>query len=199
MTERATGEIPTMILRHLGDGSCQTIDELDAALPLNRRQISNGAAMLIKRDYLDRVEAGCYRLTSSGQEAAAKGEKITSGPIRTDTCIARTPQRNSLRQRAWTAMRMSGTFTIGDIVIVAARGDLDPESNVQRYLQMLRAGGYVAEMPVRQRGTHLTSNGFKRFRLIKDTGPIAPVWKSKLRSLWDHNLRQFAGGEPCDR
>lgn len=202
MKERASGEIPTMILHHLGDGTCQTIDQLDAALPLNRRQISDGAAMLIKRDYLDRIEAGCYCLTPSGLAAAQRGERVTSGPIGALTGKSRRPPRDTFRQRAWNAMRISVTFTIGDLAIVAAKGDKNPESNLVNFLGALRRAGYVAELPVRQRGTHLTSNGFKRFRLMRDTGPIAPVWNNRLRALWDHNLGRFTAdgrGSLCDR
>lgn len=197
MKERASGEIPTMILQHLGNGSCLTIDELDAALPLNRRQISDGAAMLIKRDYLDRVETGCYCLTASGREAAARGERITSGPIRPHTGKCRRPSSNTFRQRAWNGMRMSVTFTIGDLALVAAMADKDPESNLVNYLGALRRVGYVAVLPTRQRGTHITSNGFKRFRLLQDTGPIAPVWRSGKRAIWDYNLSKLIGEVSC--
>ncbi|MRN48686.1 hypothetical protein GJU94_02380 [Brucella sp. 10RB9214] len=199
MKERASGEIPTMILRHLGDGTCQTIDQLDAALPLNRRQISDGAAMLIKRDYLDRIEAGCYCLTPSGLAAAHRGERITSGPLHPHTGKCRRPHRDTFRQRAWNAMRMSVTFTIGDLAIVAAKDDKDPESNLVNYLGALRRVGYVTELPVRQSGTHLTSNGFKRFRLLKDTGPVAPVWRAKKRAIWDYNLDGLVGEVSCAR
>lgn len=70
---------------------------------------------------------------------------------------------------------MSVTFTIGDIAMAAASAkDANAEDNVQRFLNVLRHAGYVVELPIRQRGTRLTSNGFKRFRLLKNTGPLAP-------------------------
>ena len=197
MKDFLPGEIPTMILNHLGDGSCQTIDQLHEVLTLNRRQISDGARQLVMRELLDRVETGCYRLTQAGIEAIARGDRITSGPVGPLKTPARRPRRDTLRQRAWNAMRMSVTFTIGDLAIAAARDDLNPESNIQRYLQFLRNSGYVVELPTRQRGTHLTSNGFKRFRLLKDTGPIAPMWKTHKQALWDYNLGKLIGGASC--
>lgn len=183
----APGEIPMTVRAALHDGACRTIDQLDALLPLTRRQISNGAARLIMRGQLERVEAGCYRLTPAGHEALARGEAITSGPIGPLTGRARKPLRDTLRQRAWTAMRMSGTFTIGDLIMAAGRGEADAETNLGRYLRHLKTAGYVAELPMRQRGTRPTSNGFKQFRLLRDTGPIAPVWSAARLLMIDHN------------
>lgn len=195
----ALGDVSTILLQYLSDGTCQTIDQLDAVLPLNRRQISNGAAILIKRAYMDRIEAGCYCLTASGLAAAARGERVTSGPTGELSVTSRRPRRNSFRQRAWNAMRMSVTFTIGELIIAAASDDKDPESNLINYLLFLRRVGYVAELPVRQNGTRMTSNGFKRFRLLKDTGPIAPALRMKKRAIWDFNLSALVEEVPCVR
>lgn len=181
------GEVPSTVRSGLADGACRTIDDLAAMLPLTRRQISNGAASLIMRGQLERIETGCYQLTPAGLTAHAAGETITSGPTGKRTGRSRRPLKDTLRQRAWTAMRMSGTFTIGDLVMAATRGDRDAETNISRYLRVLKATAYVVELPVRARGTHLTSNGFKRFRLLKDTGPIAPVWSEARGRLIDHN------------
>lgn len=195
----ALGDVSTILLQHLSDGTCQTIDQLDAVLPLNRRQISNAAAILIKRDYMDRIEAGCYCLTASGLAAAERGERVTSGPLGALTGKSRRPRRNSFRQRAWNAMRMSVTFTIGELIIAAASDDKDPESNLINYLLFLRRVGYVAELPVRQNGTRMTSNGFKRFRLLKDTGPVAPALRMKKRAIWDFNLGALVEEASCAR
>lgn len=182
----APGEIPTTVLTALGSGACLTIDELDRQLPLNRRQISDGAASLILRGLAERIEAGCYRLNAEGLAAAARGETISSGPSGRHTGRRR-PPADTLRQRAWTAMRMAGSFTVGDIVMAAARKETDADSSLHRYLRRLKLAGYVAELPVRQRGTHPTSNGFKRFRLLKDTGPIAPMWSDAYGMMIDRN------------
>lgn len=197
MEDRTPGANPTILLHHLSDGSCKTIDQLETLLLLNRRQISDCAAMLIKRDYLQRIEIGCYCLTPLGLSAAMRGERVTSGPLRALTGKFRRPPRNTFRQRAWNAMRISRTFTISDLTIVAVNGEKDPENNLARYLGVLRRVGYVLELPSRQSGTRLTSNGFKRFRLTKDTGPIAPVWRSKKRGVWDFNVGSLVEELPC--
>jgi hypothetical protein len=187
------GAIPTTILHHLSDGSCQTIDAIEAALGLTRRQISDGAAKLILRGYVERTEVGCYQLTSAGAEAQRNGVVITSGPWRPDTVKVRKPVRDTFRQRVWNAMRMSGTFTVGDLVVAAARDELDAENNTSWYLRRLAAAGYVIELPIRQKGTRLTSSGFKRWRLIHDTGPIAPAYRRKLDAVHDYNTGKDVG------
>lgn len=185
------GEIPTTILHCLADGACRTIDELDHVLGLTRRQISDGAAKLVLRDYLERVEAGCYQLTPAGVAAARSGTKISSGPWRPDTARARKPIRDTFRKRVWNAMRVGGTFTISDLVMAASRpGDADPENNAARYVRHLVRAGYVHELGNRQRGTKPTSNGFKRYRLVKNTGPLAPTYSPKRRIVHDHNTRE---------
>ena len=195
----APGEASTMLLQHLRDGSCQTLDQLDAVLPLTRRQISDGAATLIRRDYLDRVELGCYCLTSAGVAASDRGEQITSGPIGPLTCKSRRKWRSTLRQRAWTAMRMSGTFSISELVIAASKDDKQPEVNLLDYLRALSRVGYVAVLPAARGGLRRNSKNGKRFRLLKDTGPIAPEWRSRKGVVWDRNLDQLVEEVPCAR
>lgn len=191
------GEIPNTILYCLADGACRTIDELDELLDLNRRQISDGAAKLVLRDYLERVEAGCYQLTSAGITAVRTGETITSGPWRPDTVRVRKPVRDTFRRRLWNAMRMGGTFTIPDLVMAAARADDKlPENHAARYVRYLVRAGYIEVQHSRQRGTKLTSCGFKRYRLVRNTGPLAPAWSPKRKALHDYNTREDV---PCDK
>ncbi len=183
------GTLPTTILHHLSDGACQTIDALNEQLGLDRRQISDGAARLVLRGYLERVEAGCYQLTAAGRAAAERGEIVKSGPWRADTAKVRKPVRNTFRQRVWSAMRMGGTFTLADIVMAAATAEDDnPEDNASRFIRRLKASGYIAELPVRQAGTRLTSGGFKRYRLVRDSGPIAPQYRPKSGVIHDFNI-----------
>ncbi len=190
---KAPGEIPTALMQALFGGVCLTIDELDASVDLNRRQISAAAGQLVLRGLAERVERGCYQLTKAGIAAVERGEVITSGPYRPHTAPARRAAANTLRQRAWNAMRMSGTFTLADIVMAAAQAsDGDPDANVKRYVRQLALAEYVVELPVRGKGTALTSNGFKRFRLIKNTGPIAPVARIRSKTVHDHNLARQA-------
>lgn len=188
------GELPTTILRCLADGACRTIDELDDLLDLTRRQISDGAARLILRDYAERVEIGCYQLTAAGLEVAQAGTTIKCGPLGPHTCKSKKPGKDTFRRRLWNAMRVGGTFTIPDLVMAARRDDADPTGNATRYVRRLVTAGYIQELPQRERGVRPTSNGFKRFRLVRNTGPIPPAWSPKRKVLHDYNTREDV---PC--
>ncbi len=187
------GKAPTALLQALADGSCQTIDQLEVRLDLTRRQVSNAAACLMRRDYLMRMGAGCYQLTEAGQIAVASGEVIKSGP--------RGPHskpkvhRDTLRQRAWKTMRRDGWFTVHELITFAARsGDRDPASNLHRYIRALCNAGYVRVAARRIKGTALTSNGFKQFALVKNTGPLSPIVHRNNKSIHDQNLGEDV---PC--
>lgn len=189
------GALPTAIMRHLADGACLTIDELSVALDLTRRQVSDGAAKLAARKYLLRMAKGCYRLSETGLEAAAAGEVITCGPTGPDTKPVRTKVRNTFRDRAWRSMRIRRQFTLADVIADAATdADTNSDSNMRRYLQFLKQAGYVAELRSRQPGTRMTSNGFKRYALVKNTGPLAPVYRPKVSALHDYNIGEDV---PC--
>lgn len=171
------------------------MDELAERLPLHRQQICRSATVLIMRDYAVRVERGCYRLTPAGLLAAENGKIIIAGARNVEPNSRRSPRRNTFRQRLWNAMRMSGTFTAGD-VIMAARGtrDVYPEQNAASYINRLRRAGYLMEMPRRVPGTARTSNGYKQYRLVRDTGPVAPVWNARAHAMRDHNTGEDV---PC--
>ncbi|WP_275789745.1 hypothetical protein [Pararhizobium gei] len=184
MRERSKpGTVPTLLLQCLADGSCQSLAELDAGLDADYRQIANAAYAFISRGFLERAEHGCFQLTPAGMAAAESGFVVNTRPLRTYQPHLRKRPKNNMRQRAWNAMRISVSFTIGDIVIACVRDEICAEKNLQRYFRALKAAGYLAEMPRR-------IGGFKRFRLIKDTGPQAPAELQKRRALIDYNLSE---------
>ncbi|SDQ18006.1 hypothetical protein [Pseudovibrio sp. Tun.PSC04-5.I4] len=192
--------ISTQLLHHLKGGECQTLDMLDSdvRLSLSRRQFIEAAGFLTMKGYLERVERGCYQLTQSGRKAADEGLVIPIGGGTRVQKHRRSPRRNSLRQRAWNAMKISGAFTLSDIVLAAAQPtDKQPESNLQRYLRVLFQAGYLTILPVKARSTKPHSNGFRRFRLIRDTGPLAPVWSQQKSLMLDFNLTHDGEVTPC--
>ncbi len=189
------GKAPTALLTILADGSCRTIVELEKTLDLTRRQVSDAAAKLLRRDYLMRMEVGCYKLTEAGIAAASRGEVIKSGPRGKRNAPA--VFQNTFRQRAWLSMRTRGRFTVADIVCDAAtEGDREPEDNARRYLGVLVRAGYVIEFKRRAAGTAPTSNGFKIFALARNTGRLAPVYRAERKVLRDLNLGEDV---PCSR
>lgn len=189
------GQAPTALLATLSDGSCRTIVQLEADLDLNRRQVSDAASCLLRRDYLMRMALGCYQLTEAGLSAAENGEVITSGPrgARNAPLVV----RNTLRERAWCSMRLRRCFTVPDLVSDAAtEADGRPEDNIHRYLRGLRRAGFIKALPRRAAGTAMTSNGFKRWLLTRDTGPRAPIILSKVDAVHDPNTGEDVA---CDR
>lgn len=175
-------------------GVCLTIDQLDEAIEdIGRREIIKSIGGLISRGYMERVERGCYQLTPVGEKSRHSHETLTSGPNGPHTAKVRKPLPNTFRQRAWNAMRISGSFTIPDISAVAKNeNDKGAELNLQRYFHRLNAAGYIMQLSVRAKGTRPGSNGFKRFRLIKNTGETAPVYQPKKRRVFDHNTGEVS-------
>jgi hypothetical protein len=180
--------IQTGILHGLGDGG-MPIGDLADRLGLGRGQVSQAAAHLILRGFLERLERGTFRLTAAGREARDRGVTIdtgVTGPIR----ALRVPKRTTIRQRAWAAMRITRTFTVADITTAVARdGDGDVAENLRRYCNELAKDGYLVRARRRRPGTAPGSTGFAVFSLVRDTGPLAPVFSRKAGAIHDFNRR----------
>ena len=170
-----------------------TLDALAADLPISAKKLATAAGKLVARDYVERLEAGVYRLTLTGREALEEGVTLSSGPHRGRS--KHPVFADTLQQRAWKAMRLAGRFTIGDIVALAAtERDKTPEGSLQRFFLRLRRAGYLVELPTRVKGTAETSNGFKQWRLVRDTGDHAPRYLEASDSFRDWNTQEVF---PC--
>lgn len=181
------GLAPTAVLQKLSGGLCLTIDQLAAELDLTNRQVSDAASNLHRRHYLERMAVGCYQLTPAGVAAAAAGEVIKSGPKGPREKVKEC--KNSLRQRAWTAMRGRRLFTVPDLIMDASRpDDINPADNIQRYLRALARVGYVSVSTHRVPSSAPISNGHKLFLLARNTGMRAPTVLSKANGIHDFNL-----------
>ena len=181
------GLAPTALLQKLAGGLCMTSADLAEALDLTNRQVCDAAAGLLRRGYLERMAVGCYQLTTAGHAAAARGEKIKSGPRGPRNRVQ--VYKDTLQQRAWTAMRNQNVFCIADIALVAARpADGKPEASIRSYLNLLSGVGYVEVSTRRIPGAAPTSNGHQLYRLAKNTGPRAPAKLTKARGIHDFNI-----------
>lgn len=181
--------VPEIVLMNLPAGACLTLDALEGRYELSRQQISNAIGRLVVRGLVERAQAGCYQLTKEGQLAKKNGA--------IDVAPRNQPPKlppNNFPQRIWSTMRMSGVFTIGDLVTAANWPAADAEARARVYVRRLKSAGYVIELPTRQKGVHQFSNGFKRFRLIRNTGPFAPAYKLNRNVMRDDNLREEV---PC--
>lgn len=181
------------ILYHLGD-RCELIADIAEALELTPIQVGKATGELIVRGYLERVERGCFQLTVEGTQAVSEGIEIRAGnrgPVDT----VRSPLRNTMRQRAWKAMQIHREFTVPEIAMVVARNDpASVYNSLQGFLRQLVSAGYLMRSPRKVPGTSITSNGFNRFRLVRDTGPRVPVFSKKRGAFHDFNTGEDV---PC--
>lgn len=104
--------------------------------------------------------------------------------------------QGTLRQKAWQAMQIKRKFSLSDLVRIAVSADSaakDPRSNIGRYVNALAAAGVLVEMKQRMPPTSLTSNGEKRWMLVRDLGRQAPVARWKIGGVYDPNSDQTIG------
>lgn len=92
-----------------------------------------------------------------------------------------------LRARAWWVMRERRQFTVqGLLRIVADSRHSDAASNLGKYVRALTRAGILAE-DGREPPASPTDNGVKRYRLVRNTGPRAPVWRASQGKVYDPN------------
>jgi len=187
------GATATALLQHLSSGACLTADQMAEELGVTKRQAMNAARALLRRRLMRKMAIGCFSLSEDGVVAARNEAVITSGPMGKTGVIA--TRTHTLRERAWIAMRIRRRFTIGEIVAAASREEeKNARENVRKFIVQLGRAGFVKELPNRLPGTRIGSNGFKRFMLVRDTGPRAPVYRAELRVIHDANTGESL---PC--
>jgi hypothetical protein len=186
-----------LVLAALDQVDCRTTESLAAATGLSGHDVSMAAGKLIARGLADRAERGCYTLTPEGAAHQASGKPILPGPRGPRNSPTPRRQANTLRTRLWAAMRIRGKFTIGDLLDLAAQGD-GSYSGAQKYVTALARAGYLRQLPIREQGTAPTSNGHRRWTLIDNTGPAAPVVRPARGEVWDPNTQTARplGGRP---
>jgi hypothetical protein len=126
--------------------------------------------------------------------SAASAERVT--PVARMTVP--TPKRprgrpaaqhtSGLRERAWWLMRELPRFTLDDLLYtLAGPDDLDAPNNLMKYIRGLERTGVLARLQRRAAGTAKTSNGRVIWRVARDLGRQAPVWKPTHLCVWDPN------------
>jgi len=165
---------------------------------LKARQVADACAKLVSHGYLERqlyaddtVKPGCYRLTALGQAALEEGAKLISGP-KAPTGKPKVVV-NSLRDRAWRVLRIRRKASVPELLGVlldagTEEGDIRrAQNNLQKYLRFLCRAGYLSEMRHREAPQSSTSNGAKRYLLLRDTGPLPPVPQVASGTVFDQN------------
>jgi len=164
--------------------------------------IENSCLKLRQHGFVLKTGPGCHKLTPAGFAAYQQGGALRSGPK--GKCIGARVKRGTLRERAWTGMRVKLKFSIDDLVMLCAEGgERDIGSNLRKYLKALERAGFVRQLPRREPGYDKCSNGFVRYLLVVNNGPLAPVWRSSHAKVYDPNVeKSFAlgkAGPPAQR
>lgn len=196
MRAYGSGELQTSLLRQLHRDSNATQKTLAEALGVTRKRVSGAASALIARGYVNRLAWGMYELTDAGRTVVESGGRVRGGPADCMAMVLTRSARDGFRDRLWRSIRLRGVFTLQDLVADATNGEADPMDRAQRFVRYLRSAGYIVELRGRARGTVRWSNGFKRFRLVKNTGPRAPICREKYGVLHDPNTGEDV---PCSR
>lgn len=177
------------------------LDGITRESALDRKQVANACDKLVAHGYLarqtyadGRVKPGKYRLTAEGRIALEAGANLKSGPKGPSGKARNTA--GSLREKVWRLLRIRQKASVPEVVALLCDGDATAKeiecttNNVQKYLRALRATGYLADMR-REPGSKPTSNGFKRYLLVRDTGPLAPTRRGKDRVYDPNEEREY--------
>lgn len=181
MTGTASRQMP--ILEQLSKGSCLTTRELTAATRLDRRAVADACCKLITRGLIERREIGSFVISAEGKKAVESGVVLTSGPNGDLSQTApRLNRKEPKRDVIWRAIRIAQKFSIAKIEMLAqARHE-----NTRRYILALERAGILVRLRP-EPGSAPTSNGFARYALVRDPGPLAPVWRPRLGEVFDRN------------
>lgn len=157
------------------------------------RAVENCCGKLRKHGLLVKTQRGCHKLTPAGIVAFKQGAKLRSGPKGAHT--GRKIVTGTVRERAWSALRITGKGSVPDVIMLAAAGgEKDIAGNIGKYFTALCRAGYLQKLRVRDPGASLTSNGYVRWLLVRNSGPLAPVWRTKAGSVYDPNTEEE---HPC--
>lgn len=173
------------VAQALAVGGCHSTCEIAVAVDMNRNEVAKACCRLVSADWIVRRARGCFELTEKGRAAIAAGETLKSGPHGPLTQERpRRPRRVTDVDRIWRAMRVQKKFSMASIAeVTGARAD-----NVGKFIRRLTAAGYLLELNV-EPGFAPTSNGFKRWSLIDDTGFQTPsiVRRGGVSHVYDRN------------
>ena len=161
-------EVMTKVFNEMDDKSVK-LDELAQKLELSTKSISQAVGNLIKHGYATRSSTGVYRLTDKGKSLKRSGQPLVINPGPEKGYQWPIEKKDNFRSRAWKAIRIKQKFTVNDILMLAKDGSEKQALNqLHIYLRALTRAGFLMELKSREPGYALTSNGFKRYALIKD-------------------------------
>lgn len=183
MSEPGTAIHHMALVQALDDAACLTTEELGVATGLPRRVISQACYRMLSAGLLLRRERGCFQLSPEGLDAKKSGKRLTCGPRGPLTqSTPRLRKATTGRDRVWRAIRILRKFGISELVEASGA----TQHNILKYVAQLEAAGYLHQLR-REPGISPMSNGRCRWSLVDDTGPLAPIYQTKTRSVHDRN------------
>lgn len=192
--------LSTHVLNAFSDGVL-TLDGLVGRLGCARRDLVKAVQGLQRRGLVRVHETpdgrpgsagrGQYTLTEAGLAWAESGQPIAPGQG------ARPRQRPpGLRARAWWHLRAHRLATLQDLLTTQAEGtEAAADRNVYKYLCALERAGILARSAPRRPARQ--SRGDVPWRLVRDLGPQAPVWRETARVVYDPNGGALLPIEPA--
>lgn len=158
------------------------IDELVRLSHAPRKSVLQALGNLMQNKLAERAGGpglpAHYRITDKGNGFVRAGKRITSGPKGNLTGVPKARSGNG-RALIWNALRMKRCATLPELAeLCRTKKHSDPKKvseNARKYLNALRRAGIVVVMARREEGHAPSSNGYLRFRLLRDLGPKAPV------------------------
>jgi hypothetical protein len=176
---------------------CVKHDAIVMHTKLTGRQVANACTKLVEHGYMEReiyaddsVKPGCYKLTALGRAAQEEGARLISGPKgpsgKAKACT------DTVRDRAWRSLRIRRKASVPELIglLLDAGSDVATvermKNNLNKYMRQLELAGYLVLMR-REAPQSPTSNGAKRFLLVRDTGRLPPIPQPKQQKVFDQN------------
>jgi hypothetical protein len=124
---------------------------------------------------------------TSREAKQRRAAAITKADARRMTRYALSEGGRTQNAKVWNAMRMLRAFTAGDLMAVCEiAADTGPRGKVpgtlRRMLSVFKASGFLAM-------THKGGTIPAVYRVIRNTGPLCPIYMKKLRVVFDPNTQ----------
>lgn len=168
---------------------CRSPKQIAELTGIKQNRVSQICAALLTRGMVEQVKDGCFRLTPVGDVARlAAAEPLRKGPTGPHTGLRKPRAAQTFQQRLWKVLRLNPKATVSRLVQLAGDGRQKQETRTaQHYLLLLRRGGIVVEMRQRAEPNYPNSRGEKRWMVVNDLGPEAPIWRAGKRAFFDPN------------
>lgn len=173
--------------------ACLTADALVETLGQKRFRVNRTLSDLLQRGLAERREKGCFTATKLGLDLLAEHGFVPRGaPANVKAPTRRT---GTVRQRAWNVMRIKSPFTLKSVTALAVTDADRSTMGLPEWFLALERAGYLRRDLHREhdgRGGH----GLVRYRLIRNTGMLAPVHSTKYACIRDPNTGEDT---PCKK